>query len=346
MLSNYYTLKYLSETAAPVLVGRSLAGMFTQERDELIISFGPSFPSLVVSCRPDACTFYLHHGIARARRNSMDILDDCRNARLTGLSIAPGDRVIHLALDDGRLVAAQFFGPKSNVLLVQNGTIVDAFKRAKELAGTKYETATEEIIFDFAQFRQALEGNPSSVASSVLRKTFPVLGSTVAREALFRSGIPFSALASQITGETRSALEQAVRLIILELHHPATRVYESEGIPELFSVIPLHHAGDRTEKEFDNVHEAVRYFLARRRAVSQVVDRKSAMTATIRQRIEKARRTDAAISEEAAESSRADAYERTGTLLMAHLAHFTRGDRECCHRCGDDRAGPQAFTGT
>lgn len=327
MLSNYYTLKYLTETAAPVLEGRTLTGAFTQERDELIISFGPSPPSLVISCRPDASTFYLHDGIARARRNSMDIMDGCRNARLTGLSIIPGDRVIHLALEDGRLVAAQFFGPKSNVLLVHNGTIVDTFKRAKELAGSRYETVAEEIIFDFARFRQALERNPSSVASSVLRKSFPVLGSTVAREALFRAEIPPSALASQITGDARSTLEQAVRQIIQELHHPTVRVYERESVPELFSIIPLHHAGDHAEKKFDSVHEAVRYFLARRRAVSQVVDRKSAVAATIRQRIAKARRTETAISEEAAESSRADAYERTGTLLMAHLSHITRGDR-------------------
>jgi len=327
MISNYYTLKYLAATAEPLLTGNVLAGMFTQEKDELVASFGASCPSLVISCRPDASTFYLHSGIARARRNSMDIMEECRNLRLTALSMAPGDRIIRLTLEDGRVLAAQFFGPKSNVLLLQSGTIVDAFKRAKELAGTTYNTAEEEIIFDFARFRQALEENPSTLASSVLRRSFPVLGSTLAREAIFRADLPFSAQAAQVTEKVRTALEQAVRSIVSELQRPRTRVYENDGVPELFSIISLHHATALAEKEFENAHEAVRYFLARRRAVSQISDRKSTLAATIRQRVEKARRTEAAISEEAAESARADGYERAGSLLMGNLLLFHKGDK-------------------
>ncbi len=327
MISNYYTLKYLAETAAPLLVGNILTGMFTQEKDELVISFGPSTPALVISCRPAASTFYLHGGIARARRNSTDIMQECRDVRLTALSITPGDRVVRLALEDGRTLAAQFFGSKSNVLLVQNSTIEDAFKNAGKIAGGAYNALGEEIIFDFAQFRQLLKVDPASHASAVLRKNFPVLGSTVAREVLFRAGLPFTAQAGQVTAEMRAALEQAIRSITLELQHPLARVYEKEGAPQLFSIIPLHHSTSLLEKEFANVHEAVRYFLARRRAVSEISSRKSVLTATIRQRIEKARRTDAAISEEAAESARADTYERFGSLLMSNLSKLQKGNK-------------------
>jgi predicted ribosome quality control (RQC) complex YloA/Tae2 family protein len=327
MISNYYTLKYLAETAAPVIVGNTLTGMFTQEKDELIISFRPPCPALVISCRPTASTCYLHGGIARARRNSTDIMTESREVRLTGLTIAPGDRVIHLELEDGRVIAAQFFGPKSNVLLVQDGSIVSAFKHAKELTGSKYKTSTEEIIFDFAQFRQALQEDPSALASSLLRKSFPLLGATLTREALFRAGLPFASPAAHVTDEARLAVEQAIRSILTELQHPRARVYEKDGEPEAFSLVPLHHAAALVERDFENIHEAVRYFLARRRAVAQVSDRKSQLTATIRQRIEKARRTEAAISEEAAESARADGYERAGSLLMANLSLLQKGDR-------------------
>lgn len=326
MIANYYTLKYLAETAAPVLVGNVLTGMFTQEKDELVITFGPSCPSLVISCRPAASTFYLHYGIARARRNSMDIMEECRNVRLTALSIAPGDRVVRLALEDGRSVVGQFFGPKSNVLLVKDGTVEAAFKQAGDIAGSAYHESEEEIIFDFAQFRQALASSPSGLASTVLRKSFPVLGSTVVREILFRAEVPFSASVTELSSDLRLALEQGVRSIIPELQHAQARVYERGGEPELFSIIPLHHAATLEEKEFENVHEAVRFFLARRRAVSQVSDRKSILTSTIRQRIAKARRTEAAISEEAAESARADMYERCGSLLMANLPSLQKGD--------------------
>ncbi len=327
MLSNYYTLKYLAATADPVLAGKILTGMFTQEKDELVVSFGPSCPSLVISCRSNASTCYLHSGIARARRNSMDIMEECREVRLAGISMAPGDRVIRLALEDGRMLAAQFFGPKSNVLLLREGMIVNAFKHARELSGTRYDAPEEEIIFDFARFRQALEENPSALVSALVRKSFPVVGSTLARESLFRAEIPFSAPAARVGDEVRAALEQGIRSIVSELQRPRARVYEHEGEPELFSILPLHHATALAEKEFESPHQAVRYFLARRRAVSQVSDRTSALTATIRQRIEKARRTEAAISEEAAESTRADAYERAGSLLMANLPLLHKGDK-------------------
>jgi predicted ribosome quality control (RQC) complex YloA/Tae2 family protein len=327
MLSNYYTLKYLADTAAPALAGRVLTGMFTQEKDNLVLSFSPSSSSLVISCRPDASTFYLRGDVARARRNSMDIMEECRNIRLTRLTIAPGDRVIQLALDDGRLLAAQLFGPKSNVLLVHNGTVMNAFKQAKELTGSKYSVPDEEAIFDFARFRLALEENPSGILSSVVRKSFPLLGSTVVREALFRADVPFSAHTSDLGDDARVVLERSIRALLVELDHPGARVYERQGEPELFSIIPLQHAAGFEEREFDNVHEAVRYFLSRKRATSQATDKKAPLTASIRQRIQKAQRTEAALIDEAAESSRADAYERAGSLLMANLPLLRKGER-------------------
>jgi predicted ribosome quality control (RQC) complex YloA/Tae2 family protein len=327
MLSNYYTLKYLADTAAPVLRGSILTGMFTQEKDELVVSFGPDCPALVISCRPTASTCYLRDGIARARRNSMDIMEECKDVPLRNLGIAPADRVLHLTLDDGRILSAQFFGPKSNVLLVQDGKVIGAFKNTKDVAGTPYEMPAGEIIFDFSRFRQLIETDTSTVVSTLIRKSFPVLGSTLAREAIFRAGIPFSAPASQVTNDLRAALEQAVRSIITDLQQPHARVYGEDGAPELFSILPLRHASELSDKEFDNVHDAVRYFLARRRAVTQMTDRKSALSGTIRQRIEKSRRTEAAISEEAAESTRADAYERAGSLLMANLALLKKGEK-------------------
>jgi len=257
----------------------------------------------------------------------MDILENCRDVRLTAMSIAPGDRVVQLALEDGRSIIAQFFGPKSNVLLVRDGTVADAFKNSRDVAGTKYEATPEEIVFDFAGFRQALTENSSSLASSVLRKSFPVLGATVVRELLFRTELPLSTPAERITDEARAALERSIRSVILELQQPRARVYEKDDEPELFSIISLHHADTLEEREFEDVHEAVRYFLARKRAVSQLSDRKSTLTSTIRQRMEKARRTEAAIKEEAAESDRADAYERAGSLLMANLSLMQKGNR-------------------
>ncbi len=328
MLSNYYTLKYLAATAEPVLAGNILVEMFTQEKDELVLSFGPSIPALVISDRPTASTFYLHGGIARARRNTMNIMEECREIRLAALSIAPGDRVIHLMLEDSRMLVGQFFGPKSNVLLVKEGAVVNAFKQAKELIGSRYEAPKGEIIFDFAQFREALRSDPGALVSPLLRKNFPVLGSTLVREVLFRAEVPLSAPAAYVTDEMRTKVEHAVRTIIAELQTPHVHIYEHNGEPELFSLIPLRHATALMPKEFEDIHEAVRYFLARRRAVSQVSDRKATLTATIRQRVEKARRTEAAITEDAAESARADAYERAGSLLMANLTLIRKGDRK------------------
>jgi predicted ribosome quality control (RQC) complex YloA/Tae2 family protein len=327
MLSNYYTLKYLAETAAPLLTGGVLTGMFTQVKDELVISFEPPSPSLVICCHPNASTCYLHGGIARARRNSMDIMQECLGARLIGLSMAPGDRIIQVTLKDGRLLAARLFGPKSNVLLIENGTVINAFKHARELPGSKYVAPEEEIIFDFARFHLSLEENAPSLLSAVFRSCFPVLGSTVTREVLYRAGLPFSAKASEATGNARIMVEQTIRAILSELHHPEARVYGREGEPELFSIIPLHHVPEFEERIFDNVHEAVRYFLSRRRAASQVSDKKGSLTGTLRQRIEKARRTAEALRKEEAEGSRAEGYEQAGTLLMAHLPLLHKGDK-------------------
>ena len=82
-----------------------------------------------------------------------------------------------------------------------------------------------------------------------------------------------------------------------------------------------------TEKTFVDIHEAMRFFLSRRRASSGTDKTKSTIIGTIERIMDKDRRTVEALEEAQRAGSRADEYERHGKLLLANLNSFRKGDR-------------------
>ena len=330
MLTNYHTLTYVVSTLHPKIDGLIVKQMFSQERDQLVVTFHATDDALVISCQPEANIFYLQPKFARARTNSANLFGGCWEKKIQSVLMHPSDRVATLELGSNHALHIQFFGPASNVLLVDNSNhIVDAFKNAKALIGSEYTFRRSELIYDLTRLQANLREEPTAIAGSIIKKTFPTLGSTLVAEILYRADVTTGTPAKDVDASSLKRLLAAVSSVISELAAPSPIVYcrmdGSKEVPAVFSLISLRHCGDLKEKRFDDIHEAIRYFVFRRHASRTLEDQKTRLTGSLRQQLKKAQRSAAAIEEDLDQNERAADYEEIGRALMSSLGLMKKG---------------------
>ena len=330
MISNYYTFLALVSTFNSSVPGRQIREVYSQDADELAIAFNDDPGQLVFLCRPDITAVYLHEGRSRARRNSVDLLGDCNGARVTGVAMSPSDRVMHFALDNGMALAALLYGPRANVLLMEDsGKIRDAFKNPKKLRGSTAHFAPAGLTYDFDAFRLACTSPGSQTVGSIIRKSFPAIGATLALESLARAGTDGSLKTGDMAPAALPAIERAIRSVLTDLARPSPRVYISPGgVPAYFSLVPLRLAAGLKEQMFPDINRGIRFFIAGRGAKTDNDREKDSVVAPLRQQLEKGRRAHGAIQADAREAERAGSYERFGNALMAGLPVLTKGVRK------------------
>jgi len=333
MLTNYYTLSYVVSSLDSRITGLTVEATFSQERDHLVFSFGRTTPALVVSCAAAENALYLHPAFSRSKRNSADVLKDIWGKRVKSVLMHPSDRVVTLELDAAARVDIQLFGAKANVLLVDvEGVIVDAFKRARELVGSKVESRTNKLFYDTTLLDASLIGDPSASIVSALKKLYPTLGTTLVKEVLHRSQVPSTRGVSEIDQEILGRIKRALRQVMIELASPDPRVYIQDGgkveTPVAFSIVQLDHLEHATDKRFDDVHEAIRFYISRERATSAVSQKKNAMLTKLRLQRDRALRSMRAAESDLQGSTRAEEYESFGSLLMTNLGAVERGAKK------------------
>jgi predicted ribosome quality control (RQC) complex YloA/Tae2 family protein len=329
MLSNYYTLRYIVSTLDSTLKGRRIREVFSQRRDELAVAFEETGEHLIIQCRRDASTLYRDDRIARARRNTADLLEETVGATVTGVTVPGPDRVALIGLDTGLRIAVLCFGASANVcVLAASGEVLSTFKSGPRLRGTHLEIAEGEPLFDLLAFRAAAAAPGPATAGPFIRKLFPVLGGTLTQEILERAGISSSRPVAGLDEAALSATEGALRSVLTDLGRPRAILYmDGDGAPQLFSLIPLRQAEGLTERRYDDVHRAVREFIARRDASAGVLKEKNSLLSALRARIDRARRTAEAMDADARAAARVAEYERFAGVLMAHPGASVKGAR-------------------
>jgi predicted ribosome quality control (RQC) complex YloA/Tae2 family protein len=328
MLSNYHTLGYIASLLHDTLRGRRISQIFTQNSDEMVIAFEPDAPVLVFSCQVDTNTVYLHDRFARARSNSATVLADAVGRTIAEVLIHPADRVIILALTSGNRLLLQFFGARANALLVDaHGIVVDTFLQSRRSPGTAVSERTAEVLYDIAALPARLHSSGTAQLAPALRAAMPTLGTTLTRELLYRVSLPPATRASTLDSGQIAHLIAELRHLLEDLTTPRCRVYsDAHGVPTVFSLIPLRHLTESHVREFDDPHAALRFFVGRRRAATEIGEQLASLRTPLRQQRDRLQRTLCAMEDEARESERADAYERLGHLLLAHLAEIRKGD--------------------
>ncbi len=301
---------------------------FSQDRDELVIPFLDRPGALFVSCSPAVPVVFLHESFARAKRNSVDLLTRAGGTTVKGIALHPSDRILAFSLSNGLTLEIQLFGPRSNVMLLDGSrTVVDAFKRSKQLAGTVVPIPP---TVQYQGLRDAARGpftEQSMTVGASIKRALPLLAPVVIRELLFRADLGTGTLVREMTDAQRSALIIAGEAIDAGLAAPAPRIYSSsDGMPLHMATIPLTHLPGAKEESFAGIHDALRELFVRKRSTDGLRHEQHMLMDALRRRMERAHRTMNAIRTDAAETDRIGRYRQFGALLMAHLDSITKGD--------------------
>lgn len=267
--------------------------------------------------------------------------------RLLDIRMEPGERIVFFDFqcvnEMGDLVkntlAAELMGRYSNLVLVQDGRILDALKRVdfedsairQLLPGLPYTMPPRPARPDFFSVSSAalvaLAMQKDLPVADALMKSCGGVGPVVCREAAFRALGDSHCPANELTAAEQSAL--AAALDAIRDDHAAggvpTAAAAPDGRPVEFSFTALTQYGPdacRTYPDFSALLED--YYAVKDRA-ERLRQKSRDLLKTVRNLHERAVRKQAARTEELAQSEASDELRIKGELVQANLWQIERG---------------------
>lgn len=338
MLTHYFTLRALARELRPAITGAAIEEVFTQQKNELIISLSPSPRTheegvvIAASVTPGFNYVVLPHRLSRAKRNSVDLFPTIIGSTIDEIDVPPGERIITLHLGGNRrLLFRMFDTAESNILLTgERGEILRAFKNDKRLRGTTVIEPGRPGVFDDAGDagdlgRLLRTGSGSLIAG--LKRLFPHFGGIMLREALRRAGLPEN-LPAPPDDAGISRLQSAIREIAEEAEHPTPFLYTTEGEMPVVSVVRLTHRPADSGTSFATVNEALQRAIAVALKQRGAADEKEELSKKIGRELRRLERTADKVAARAREGGAADRSRATGRLILSHLGELKKGMRE------------------
>lgn len=322
MLTNYHTLRHLTQKLKAKLENATIAEAFTQEKDTLHITVEKDEALTLELNAAGRGYMFLRSKFERARKNSLDIFPEIHGDRIVDVGIHKADRVVEILLLSGKKVLLQFFTGKVNFFLTTNeNEIISSFKDPKMYMGRKFEFEKVEsnyhaMISDFEAFRKSWESFEVEDPAQRLLWAVDTIDMLMAREILHRS-----------KNSTVEKIWLNLVEVDKELNDPLPRIYYDGIFPKYFSIIELTHLNYK-KVEVNDINEAIRKFVIESRISKSFYYEKSSVLYRLKHLLDKTERTIEKVEREVRENQRAQMYEIYGSILMANLNSLRRGMEE------------------
>lgn len=327
MTGNYFTLKLLAKRLNELLPGHTVLDAFSQERDELVLATDAAPSHLVISCRAEENTLFLHPGFVRARSNTAGLMEPLHGRTIVASTIDAADRVVSIECTGPYTLLCQFFGGRANVLLLDgDGQTVESFRKARTDEPFQPAAAPGAPLFDLVRLRDLLGVSPDLPVTKAVRQAVPQLGPDLTRELMYRSALPDDTRTGDLSAAAAGYLTGQLAQLFGQLENPRPVVYgTAPGSSPLVAPVPLRSHETQERREYADIHEAVRFTVYRRRALLSVNRERSAIISALQREADRLDRSIRSLDEGTAEYLHADLYERCGTLLLSHHDSVPRG---------------------
>lgn len=270
--------------------------------------------------------------------------------RLLEVSPEPGDRILFFRFqcvnEMGDLVqntlAAELMGRYSNLVLIQDGKIIDALKRVdfedsairQLLPGLRYTLPPKPAKPDF------FAGSAAGLAAAACQKPLPPaqallkscagVGPAVCREAAWRALGENPLLASELSPAQQGALAGAIEAIRADYERGGRpcAVHGPDGAPVEFSFTPLTQYGaGYTLTEYPGFSQLLEGYYSSKDRAERLRQKSRDLLKAVKNMHERALRKQAARTEELAESEASGQLRVYGELLQANLWAIQKGMR-------------------
>lgn len=340
MIRNYFALYALAREMSERFEGGYVFECFSQEKGELRVSlFAPSKErfAIVGATGETRLALYFSEDFARKKRNVASLFAAANDRQIQRVHLSERDRVLYFELEGNLRLVFQLFSADTNFFLVQDGLILEAFKKNDALKGAPFVESSappilptlERLAQDETRLKATLESlDAHALDEKRLQKELPRLlpgfDATLAREVLFRAK-------EQSPSIDIRSLCDVVSELFYELISPDPKVYrgltEQGETTHWFSIIDERHRPFQAVERFESVNEAMKFYSFKVHQAERFGKELKTLRAQLSRLIEKTRAQIAAMQEQSAKN-RAEECERQGQLLMANLHRIEKGMSE------------------
>ena len=348
------TLALTARELKAALTEAKIAKIFEPTRDELVLTLRTRTDtySLLLSARSGSARVCLTEESFENPETPpsfcMLMRKHLTGGKLLDVRMEPGDRIVYFEFqctnEMGDLVrnilCAELMGRYSNLVLVQNGKIIDALKRVdfedsdvrQLLPGLPYTIPPKPARPDFLQVSAA-----SIVAAAcerdlpvadALNKTVAGVGPVVCREAAWRAFDGEHLLANELDDAQKRKLMAAIDEL-KELHHNGgcpCSVTAPDGKPVEFTFFrPLQYGDTYTIKEWPSFNALLEGYYAEKDRAERLRTKSKELHKAVHNMYERAVRKQAARQEELAASGKSEKLRLYGELLSANLYMAQKG---------------------
>ena len=317
MLRNYFTLYHAAMELHQHLAGGHLTEIYSEHKNEVTLSFitasGQRLQLLLVTHNPLLC-LSTKEGEKSKVRDSAGLMSELSMQLVRGVTISPSDREIQIHFSDEVLLVLQLFSSDTNLFLVRQESITDAFKHKNTLVGRPYQTAgnsfnllraVETLAMNKALFVERFNNLKAETVTESISATLPGFDRTLVREIVNRAA----------NNENPEALFSAFQSLFFELLDPQPNVSQKENGEPAFTLL---HNANTPARSFDSVLEGLaHYTITMRRFLDTKEELKGFRTKLLRQ-LEKKRKALDGFNPELLDQF-ARNYEECGHLIMASL---------------------------
>ena len=302
-----------------------MAEIYSQDKNEVRLSFidvaGQHVQIVVVTHTP-LLSFYTREGVNKKARDSASLMKETYNKGVSSVDISPYDREIRIALADEATIVIQLFSSKTNVFLVRENHIIDAFKQKNSLAGQPYDGGSdaavvlrelEKLAMNKILFLEQFNSRDEESIAEKLQAMLPGFDRSIVKQML------------TMTTDERSpeALFITFQSIFYDLIDPKGGVREKENGEPVFSL--LHIAGKET-RFFYSVLEGLSYYSIKMCQTLETQEELKTVRKKLKREVEKTQKKVEGFNPEMLDAF-ARNYETSGHLLMASL-YQPRTERE------------------
>ncbi|MGK7389029.1 MAG: NFACT RNA binding domain-containing protein [Candidatus Cyclobacteriaceae bacterium M2_1C_046] len=308
MQNNYYFLRHLTNSLRAKIFGFSIRECYSQNKNELVIAL--TDPATLEEffiralLRPDFCCLSFPEKLYRAKKNSVDIFEDCIGEKITGVYQYENERAFLLELENKKSILFKMHGNRSNLIYCRNNKPELLFNNRLQQDLLIDPIALDRPIpQDYETFTEN-EGN--------YKKLFPTFGKTV-KEYLDEQHYDDKALEEKW---------QLIQQVLHELENNEYYILENE-MPE-FSLLNFK----KVQSVYSDPLHAVSDFYVRWLSTQKFVRQKTAAIKSLTKEIKKDHSYIQTTRQKLHLIETETNYRQWADLIMAHMHKIKSGEKE------------------
>lgn len=316
MYKNYFYLNRYVLELNEALCDYSLIEAFSQEKDQLILTFynGTDTRHLIVSVAQNDPYINQRREFHRAKKNTADFFGEYLPSLISKVEIAVDDRIIRFNFDRFSI----FFtirGKDTNILLADEDGNVSSFKKTTDEMKYRVNDELQRNVYSPYFHRPDLDIITEPDYLRIIKAEFPFIGREILSETSFRTG--------------SNELEEYLRHlneVIDEVENGNITVFFDSSSGKIVMAPSSFHIFDQQEgQEFNSYTEALNNYLIRKYQTQSIIEMRKTVSKNLDQQIAKVSRKLDEVLFRLNEPSKEEFYRDCGNLLLANIHLIRKG---------------------